>query len=235
MVTACIRLTIQNLFELLYDTIHKEVPNPDYKDSYPSCEHYKSLDEMKDHIFCPKCGNKNHIVSYPKTISVISYAVNDICKKYFALNAFENGSSKNELIVSMLNKLIGSKGVWTADDPCIYIKDEDECCDDEAHGKYKKEYEFKLDADNHNNSFCLLSHTYEYCPKWRETHDKIMADIEKYLNNYFYIICYEHDGRIDVKYLKDCIKKVKLFNEIGFDNIMYTKIKEYDDYYHSDF
>lgn len=221
MTTTGVKLTIQELFDLLYDLQIKEIPNPEYKESHISCNHYTIAEVTeKKYNYCPECSNKINIVSYSKTVLLKEYTINDICKKYFSGNGFkESGSNVIELIQEMLRNLIGYKSSWKdlSEDSVIYINGES----------------FKLDANQHHDSFFLLSRTFRYCEDCDFSQENILANIEKYLNDYFYIICYSSgkDDIITVEYLKECIYKVELFKKAGLNQIKNIKIKEFSQHH----
>lgn len=218
MTIAAICMTIEELFDLFYDTKQKDVPNPNYKDPHPNykdphpnCEHYKSVNDIGDDLFCPKCGSYNKTVTHPKTLAQSYYTTNNTYKTYFSENGFiETSDSKEELIRNML---------WT-------IKSTAE--DKRLHLNVKHEKIDKIEIDASENGFIWFSSTYEHCnhcyfsfPEILETSDLISYKL--------YLICFELKEP-SVKMLKDSIVKIDFFEQLGL-TVEFTNIKVFD--YHS--
>ena len=75
MVSIYATLSLGELAELLFTSVHVETPNLDYKPPVPGCSHYRTTDEMIT-PYCPQCGKKNEVVVCPKNVTRIDYKDN---------------------------------------------------------------------------------------------------------------------------------------------------------------
>ncbi len=103
------KITLGELFDLLYDTVEEEIENKDYKEPHPSCSHYKSIEQMKDDIFCPKCGSKNQVVSYPKPIRQTYYRNSE----FNPIKTFK--IDKKKVMVNMVTEIYWNRGIKILD------------------------------------------------------------------------------------------------------------------------
>lgn len=99
---ACAKYSLLELFDLVYETVHENIPNPNYHPPRPSCSHYSSVDEMTT-PFCPECGTKNTPIITPVEIIGTTYKLRDTGE---IIN-----SSKLDVLKQFVTKLYKEKAV----------------------------------------------------------------------------------------------------------------------------
>jgi hypothetical protein len=191
-------LTIGALFDMLYDKVDRDIPNPSYQPPHPSCDHYQSLEDMLKDVYCPRCGSKNQLITHPKTILETYYTTSCVHKMHFSDNNLpESSVNKVELIKALLTKIYNSR--------YLKVSGGDEI-DVTATGD-----------DRYEDSFVWFHPDYTDIggPGCYWTFDQVLkksSNLEKYT---IYLVCFELEEEITSEQLETAARKVRLFEELG--------------------
>lgn len=187
------------LFDFLYEKVEEDVENEKYKEPHPSCSHYSSLEEMSRDIFCPRCGIKNAIVSYPKMVHRTFYRAsrfNPIKTK---------GEDKKQIMNDMVCKIYGSGGIYS-DRRKLEVLDGTDVVSIGITSSCGERNDFVWFCDDYDG--------YEGMGRYFGLDKILTRDISKYE---VCLVCYELDVyEITSKELEVAIDKVRLFERLGF-------------------